>query len=336
MASENIVVIGGSSGSHAVLRRIIADLPADFPAAVLVVSHMPAHAPGLLGAMLGTHAALPVHVAEEGMAVARGNVYVAAPNHHLLIVDGLLRLGVGPRENMSRPAIDPLFRSAAVQGGLTIGVVLSGMLGDGASGLAAIKRMGGMTIVQDPEDAQAGEMPVAAIEASAPDFILPAAEIAAQLDRLVRENAGSAGGAAPDDLRIEIEIALGGRCDSDVIRALAQPVPITCPGCHGVLSEMNDKASLRYRCQVGHGYTADALYTAQEEQVDEALRVALRVVEERVELVRRMERDARGAGRMAVAEMYGARGAEYRGYAETIRRAVILGLNAAHPSGEVE
>jgi len=335
MNDFGLVVIGGSSGSHRALRRILLDLPADLPAPIFIATHMSAASNNLLASMLDGVGPLPVRVAEDGEPYQPGHVYVAVADCHLLLIDGTIRLGRGPRENMSRPAIDPLFRSAALVGGpRTIGVILTGMLNDGASGLASIKRMGGRAVVQDPRDAVADDMPLAAIEACDVDVIAPLPGIGAAIARLIAEPLDATTAPPPADLRIEVEIALGARCDSEVIHEVATPSTLTCPACNGVLSEMRAHNPLRFRCQVGHGYTGEALYKVKDEDVDEALRVALRVIDERADLVTRMARDARDSGRPAVAEMYEQRSSEYRSYAETIRRAVILNLPPPDTGGE--
>ena len=163
-AKRDIIAIGGSAGSGAVLKTLIGDLPADLPASVFVSTHIPAHSPSLLSDILSSRAALPVTQVIDGQPIERGHVYVAAPDRHLLLVDGAIRLGEGPRENMVRPAIDPLFRSAALAfGPRVVGVVLTGMLNDGAAGLHAIKSCGGTAVVQSPTVAEAEQMPVAAL-----------------------------------------------------------------------------------------------------------------------------------------------------------------------------
>jgi len=244
-----------------------------------------------------------------------------------------MRLGRGPRENMARPSIDPLFRSAATAyGPRVIGVLLSGLLNDGAAGLEAIKRCGGMAIVQDPSDAIADEMPLSGMAAVTVDLAVPSARLGDILSELVREQAGPRL-PVPPEIRLEVDIAAGARIDSAVLRQLADPAPLTCPHCSGVLSTIRDTKPLRYRCQVGHAFTAEVVAKQQENAVDEALRVALRIIEERAELVARMARDGRSSGRPAVADMYDERAAEYRTYAETIRRAVLLSVPEPEPSG---
>jgi two-component system, chemotaxis family, protein-glutamate methylesterase/glutaminase len=248
------------------------------------------------------------------------------PDHHLILADGTIRLGRGPRENMARPAIDPLFRSAAAAyGPRVIGLVLSGLLNDGSSGLEAIKRCGGLALVQDPADAIADEMPRNALSAVTADLIAPSARLGDVLSDLAREQAGPRL-PVPPEIRLEVDIAAGERIDSEVLRRFADPVALTCPNCHGVLSRVRGAKPLRFRCQVGHALTADVVAKEQENAVDEALRVALRIIEERAELVSRMAEDGRASGRPAVAEMYGERAIEYRRYADTIRRAVLMSL----------
>ncbi len=273
---------------------------------------------------------LPAREAKDGMKIERGNVYIAAPDHHMIISDGHIRLGRGPRENMVRPAIDPLFRSAAMAyGPRVIAVVLSGFLSDGAAGLDAVKRCGGMALVQDPDDAISDEMPRRALEATIADLCVPGAKLGDVLSDLARQAAGPRV-PIPPDLRLEVDIAMGERIDTQVLSKVADPAALTCPSCGGVLSKMRDSKPLRFRCQVGHGFSADVLAKHQESRVDEALRIALRIIEERAELVARMADDGRNSGRKAVAEMYEARAKEYREQAETIRSAVLLSFDRQH------
>lgn len=327
MPNRDIIVIGGSSGATAPLKEILGRLPPDMAAAVFVVLHIPAHGIGILATVASAAGRLPVRQAENGVAIEHGTVYLAAPDHHLLIADGRLMLGRGPRENLVRPAIDPLFRSAALHyGPRVIGIVLSGFLSDGASGLNAIKRCGGLAIVQQPTDAIADEMPRRALEASAVDFCIPGTDIGDVLAGLTKGEAGAAG-PVPPDIRLEVEIAAGERLDSEILIRLGTPAALTCPSCGGVLSSLKVDKTLRFRCQVGHAFVADVLAKEQESRVDEAMRVALRIIEERAELVSRMAEDARQSGRKAIAEMYEGRVTEYRDYANLIRQVVIRSLD---------
>jgi two-component system chemotaxis response regulator CheB len=334
MSNRDIVVIGGSSGATAPLKAILGVLPEDFPAAVFIVLHIPARSLGILATVASASTRLPVHPATDGMPISPGNVYLAVPDHHLILADGHIRLGRGPRENMARPAIDPLFRSAAAAyGPRVIGVILSGLLNDGASGLEAIKRCGGVAVVQDPADAIADEMPRSALSAATVDLSVPSARIGDVLSDLAREAPGP-GLPVPSEIRLEVDIAAGERVDTGVLTQFADPAALTCPQCGGVLSTVRNSKPLRFRCQVGHALTAEVVAKEQENAVDEALRVALRIVEERAELVARMAGDGRSSGRRAVAEMYEERAKEYRQYAETIRRAVLLSMAPPEPSGD--
>ena len=329
MSNRDIVVIGGSSGATAPLKAILGALPVGLPAAVFVVLHIPARSLGILATVAAAASRLPVHPAADGMPIAPGNVYLGVPDRHLIVTDGHIRLGRGPRENMTRPAIDPLFRSAAAAyGPRVIGVVLSGLLNDGAAGLEAVSRCGGLALVQDPADAIADEMPRSALAAVAAGLTVSGARMGDVLSDLVRETAGPRV-PVPPEIRLEVDIAAGERVDSSILGRIADPAPITCPNCHGVLSVVRGSRPLRFRCQVGHALTAELVAKAQEHAVDEAMRVALRVIEERADLVGRMAADGRSSGRHAVAEMYEERALEYRTQAETIRRAVLLSM--AHP-----
>jgi two-component system chemotaxis response regulator CheB len=226
---------------------------------------------------------------------------------------------------MTRPAIDPLFRSAALSyGPRVVGVVLSGMLNDGASGLSAIKACGGTALVQHPLDAQADQMPLAALEVLEPDRVAAASELGHILAAIAREDAGPELH-CPESLALEVQIAGGARLGAASLLKIADPSALSCPECHGVLSEVRTGHPLRYRCQIGHAYTAEVLEHRTKE-VDEAMRIALRVMEERVTLVSRMAEDARRTGRQTVAELYDSRAEEYSRYASVLRDAAIAAL----------
>jgi two-component system chemotaxis response regulator CheB len=325
MAKKDIIVIGGSAGSGAVLRRLFADPPADLPASLFVATHVPSHSPGYLADMLERAGPFPVAEALDGQPVERGRAYVAAPDRHLMLINGIVHLGDGPRENMARPAIDPLFRSAALTyGARAVGVVLSGMLNDGASGLSAIKACGGTAVIQHPVDADADQMPLSAMEAVIPDHVAAADGLAPLLAEIAASDAGT-GQPPSDSLLLEVEIAMGARLGAQNLARISRPSALSCPDCQGVLSEMTDDRPLRYRCQIGHAYTAEAL-ASHTDEIDAAVRIAMRVMEERVTLVTRMAEDARQTGRITVAELYESRAEEYARYAATLRDAAILSV----------
>jgi two-component system chemotaxis response regulator CheB len=321
MGQRDIIAVGGSLGAIDAVKELCGSLPADFAAAMFIVIHIGAKGNNLLASIFNEHSAIPVSTAVDGETLKRGRAYVAPADHHLLVIDNLVRLGNGPRENMARPAIDPLFRSVAIgHGPRAIGVVLTGMLNDGAAGLADVKRCGGVTIVQDPSDSVAPQMPMGALRASAVDYRAPAAELGALLTKLVVEEAGPMI-EIPADIELEVDIALGQNCNSELIAKVAEAVPISCPACGGVLSQVKHGPPLRFRCQIGHAYTDEALATEQEVAAEEAVGMALRIIGERVVLSEKMAEDARRSGRNAAAAGYEQRGRELHKYIEVLRRA---------------
>ena len=191
MSTHDIIAIGGSTGSIPVLRQICADLASDLPASVFVVVHVGARGHNLLGKILDDSGPLVAATAQDGEAIERGRIYVAPADFHLFVSERVIRLGRGPRENMTRPAVDPLLRSAAVaHGPRAIGVVLSGELNDGSAGLAAIKQCGGLTVVQNPSDAECPDMPASALRCCRIDHMATAATLGALLSTLTKEAAG--------------------------------------------------------------------------------------------------------------------------------------------------
>lgn len=323
---HDLIVIGGSAGSIEPLKTILRNLPLDLPAAVLIVVHIPSNSTGIFNTVTAAAGPLPVKNADDGEELVHGQVYLAPPNRHMLVLNDRLRLGHGPRENLVRPSIDPLMRSVALSyGGRAIGVILSGLMNDGASGLATLKRAGGIALVQAPVDAAAKEMPLAALETTSVDRTGSADDLASAILHYVHEPAGPTQKLSAD-IRMEVEIAAGRLVGSSEIRQIADPVPLTCPDCGGVLSQVKGDGPLRFRCQVGHAYNARSLQDTQESDVDEAVRVALRIIEERAELVSRMARDARSAGRSTMAEMHDERASEYRGYADVLRTAIMKSI----------
>jgi two-component system, chemotaxis family, protein-glutamate methylesterase/glutaminase len=322
MIRREIIAIGGSAGSIEVIRQVCRALPADLQACVLITVHVAASSPNLLAGILNSGGPLPASTAVDGEPLQDGRIYVAPADHHLVIDGRTVRLGRGPRENMSRPAIDPLFRSAGISAGpRVIGVLLSGMLNDGASGLADLRRCGWVTVVQSPLDAVESEMPQAALRASDIDYRAPASDLAELISRLMQGEPGPDLN-PPASIALEVAIAMGRPSDSSVITEIADPVPLACPGCGGTLSQIR-RSPLRFRCQVGHGYTAEALAHEQEGSVDEAFRIALRVIGDRAVLMEKMALDARQAGRTAAAATFEDRAREYRGHAAILMDAVL-------------
>ena len=317
-----IIAIGGSAGAIGAVRALCDTLPKDIPAAVCIVIHVGARGNNMIADVFGERCPIPVETAVDGRKLEQGRAYVAAADHHLIVVDDTIRLGRGPRENLARPAIDPLLRSVGLShGSRAIGVILTGMLNDGAAGLADLKRCGGVTVVQNPIEAMARDMPLAALAASDVDYQTPIAELGALLKALATEPRAPSP-PPPEDIRLEVEIALGRPMGTAEMSRLGNPVALSCPDCGGVLSQMRNAPPLRFRCQVGHGYTGEVLAVKQEGSVDEAMRVALRIVEERATLTRKMANEARRGGLRHSAASLERTSAQSQEHVETLRDAL--------------
>jgi two-component system, chemotaxis family, protein-glutamate methylesterase/glutaminase len=269
-----IVAIGASQGGVDALHRLVSHLPADFPAAILIVVHV-GRGPSLLPSILNDIRRLPASHAIHGERIRPGHIYVAPPDHHLLVKDGELRLSRGPRENWTRPAIDPLFRCVAEEyGPAGIGVILTGNLSDGTVGLYEIKRRGGVAIVQDPGEAEARSMPMSALNNVAVDYCLPLAELPALLMRLVKE------------AEIEEPKEVGVPDMQELERPMERPIAQTCPECGGAMREEQVGSVTQFRCHIGHVLNAEVLVAAQLEILERDLSSVLRLLNERAELCR--------------------------------------------------
>lgn len=308
-ATRDIIVIGGSAGGLEALRTMVRGFEPGLPASVFVVLHVGANSH--LAYILSKDGPLPAVRAVSGGHFEHGKIHVAVPNCHLLLHDNHMLLRRGPRENLSRPAIDPLFRSAAASfGGRVIGVLLSGALSDGTAGLRAIQRCGGLTLVQDPADALVSSMPRNALRHVEVDHVCKANEMAPLLAKLVRQPAGP----TPDiplDIRIEAAIAGQELLDMRADDMLGTPSRFTCPECHGALWEIKDGSMLRYRCHVGHAFAADAVLASQGEEIDRLLGTLLRSHQERAALAHRMAEHERASERHSLAEHLEKRALDY-------------------------
>jgi two-component system chemotaxis response regulator CheB len=295
--ARKIVVIGASAGGLEAVDRLVAALPTDLPAAIFVVQHMaPQNSGEPLLRRLSRHKAFQPKLARNGDRFKAGRIYIAPPDNHLLVKKSTMLVTKGARENRYRPAIDPLFRSAAVShGARVIGVVLTGMLDDGTAGLIAIKKCGGATVVQDPRDAAYSGMPLSALDNADVDFCVPLAEMGPLLTSLVSRRPGR-NKAVPSDVRTEAVIAERVLSDVAQVNGLGDQVPYNCPGCGGVLWEMDAAGQKRYRCHTGHSYTGATLLASQSEKIEEILWICLRMFEERKNLLVSMTKAARSEG----------------------------------------
>jgi two-component system chemotaxis response regulator CheB len=327
MAGHDIIVIGASAGGVEALQRLVRHLPSDLPAAVLVVLHLPPGSASALPEILSRAGPLPATHPRHDERIRRSRIYVAPPDRHLVVADGRVHLAVGPRENGHRPAIDPLFRSAArAYGRRVVGIVLSGVLDDGTAGLAAIKLRGGVAVVQDPDDALFDSMPRSAIANVAVDDVLPADVIPEALLRIVGEADGES--AEPDiTLTLEVESRMA-ELDPGAAHEAERPgVPsaFACPECGGVLWELADDELIRFRCRVGHAYTPGTLTSEQLDTLEEALWVALRTLEEQAALHERLGRQATDRGQRQLADRFAERKEHAYRRAEVIRQVLADG-----------
>jgi two-component system chemotaxis response regulator CheB len=296
------VVIGASAGGIEALRHLVAVLPTDFAAAVLVVLHLPPKGTSVLPQILARAGALPATHAVDGDAIEGGHIYVAPPDCHLLVEDGTMRLDHGPRTNGHRPAIDPLFRSAAqAYGTAAAGVVLSGVLDDGTAGLMSIKQAGGITMAQDPGEALYDMMPRTAIEIVAPDHVATAEQLGELLAALA-DGSPPAPYDPPHDLQAAhlIEVDRGASDNPQP----GELVGLTCPECNGAIWMSQNGGVVEYRCRIGHRYSAETFDSLQGERVEAALWTALRTLEERAALYRRMAERHRTSGNTRTAERF--------------------------------
>lgn len=304
MPWRDLVVIGGSAGSLAPLTTVVSALPPSFGACVLIVLHSPAAPAGNLRRILERVSHLPVVIAKDEQDLEPGIVLARADQHMIVTAPNQIRLTSGAKESGFRPAIDPLFRTAAKAcGSRVIGVILSGALDDGVYGLREIKARDGLTIVQDPDDAEISIMPRAALAHVDVDYVLPAAAIAPLLLRetVPRQGEPTTGeDAENDDPQLP-----GNKVDIARMNAeLGPPSGLTCPDCGGALWQIEDGSLVRFQCHVGHHYSAESLAMHQDESVEQALWSAVRALEERAELRRRMASQTEAAGLAAVAESF--------------------------------
>jgi two-component system, chemotaxis family, protein-glutamate methylesterase/glutaminase len=327
MEDHHIIVIGASAGGFEPLKQIVRDMPARLNAAIFIVWHISPDVRGILPEVLNGFHTLNAANAKNMEEIKPGRIYVAPPDHHLIIETGYVRITKGPRENRFRPAIDPLFRSAAfAYGPRVIALILSGALDDGSSGLYAVKQKGGTTIVQDPADAEVPSMPRSAIKVAAPDHIVPVAHIAALLQNLVSEKKEVRMNTNKHDdkekLKAEIDIAKGNPAPDFHPFKLGNLSPYTCPECHGVLASITEGGSFRFRCHTGHAFSADSLLASITESVEDQMWNAVRTIQESVMLLNHIGDHYAEKNQPRLAAMYFRKAKDAEARAEIVRKAV--------------
>ena len=327
MNNHHVITIGTSAGGIQALKTILQQLPPNFPASIHIVQHLSNEAPSNLTAVLAKASQLPIAFAKDGESIEPGCIYLAPPDFHLILELGRIKVIRGPRENRMRPAIDPLFRTAAVAyRSYATGIILTGMLDDGTAGLQAIKACGGMAIVQDPNDAEYSSMPESAIANVEADWIVPVSDIpdllierVKQIPPIVKE--------IPLDLQLEAPITLKAITEPPTMKQIGEPVAHSCPSCGGPLWQLgegdkvnaNKYSLLRYRCHVGHAFTSRTLIEEQSEATEKALWIALRTLEERGRLLKNMSARYAKNGSTALAKIHQERSVEALEHSALIR-----------------
>jgi len=303
MPGHDIIVVGASAGGIEVLCQLVSSLPQDLPAAIFIVLHIPAHGTSVLPSILNRaiakkHKTATTHLQalhpKGDEVIEHGKIYVAPSDRHLLVKDGYVHLTMGPKENSHRPAVDPLFRTAArVYGKRVVGVVLSGLLDDGTAGLAAIKQQGGVAVVQDPDEAMYSGMPRSAIENVDVDRVLPIADIVTFLSEIAAAPVSEERTEfVPEQMQIETDITEMDIAAIENNQRPGKPSAYACPECRGVLWEIREGKLTRFRCRTGHAFSVNSLIAEQSDALEIALWSALRALEEKAALTQRMTEQA--------------------------------------------
>lgn len=325
---HKIIVFGASAGGFDALKKLVTDLPPDFNAPIFIVWHMAATVKGILPQVLNKLNSIYAAHAYDGEPIIPNRIYVAQPDCHMLIEQGTVRITHGPKENHFRPAVDPLFRSAAyAYGNRVIGVILSGALDDGTAGLWTIKEYGGTTIVQDPLDAEIPSMPESALRHVEVDHAIPVAGMADLLTRLAVQPASQNNSTAvKEDIKtkMEIRIAAEGSGFKAGIMQLGELTPFACPECHGVLVRLKDGDLVRYRCHTGHAFSVNTLMLSLTENIEASLYNAIRGIEESIMLLNHIGDHFAENNQPKEAGLYFKKAQEAGRRADRLRQSVIM------------
>lgn len=328
MPVRDLIVIGASAGGVETLSEVVRGLPSSFPASVFVVCHFPPGSRSKLPEILSRSGPLLATHAVDGEPFYPGHIYVAPPDHHLLLgLEGRMRLNRGARENHHRPAVDPLFRSAArYYGRRVVGVILSGALHDGTAGLMALRAAGGLAIVQDPGEAFVAGMPQSAAQIAGADHIVPVAEMAPLLTKLVQEGSSMGAETNPSDPIERMHEVVDQDMDGQTRDARRGDVSVfTCPECGGALWQVDDARLLRFRCHVGHAYNAEVLLAEQSEALEAALWTAVRTFREQSVLARQLANRERAQGHAKAAQRFDEQAGQAEHQGDLIRRYLLNG-----------
>ncbi len=308
MPGHDIIVIGTSAGGLKALGAIVSALPADIAAVLFIVQHLAADKPSVLPKILADVSSLPASHPADGEAIQKGHIYVAPPDYHLLVNQGLMRVVRGPQENRFRPAIDALFRSAArAYGSRVVGVVLTGYLDDGTVGLQAVKKLGGVAIVQDPNEAEYPSMVKSALRYVKVDHCLPLAKIPEMLVQLSNQPAVEEKPTVTEEIEVESKIAEQGMNTQEFlenVEEIGTRTTYTCPECNGSIWQIGKEEPLRFRCHIGHSFTANVFLSEQTQNIENALWSAVRAMEEKVTFSRQMSERMRNYNLQTAATKY--------------------------------
>lgn len=339
MAKRNIIVIGASAGGVYALKQLVSGLPATFPASIFIVMHVSPHAKSVLPEILSSAGPLKATHPADGELIEPGRIYVAPPDHHLLIEYDQIIVKKGPKENRFRPSIDALFRSAAyTYSSRVIGIVLTGMLDDGTSGMWSINRLNGTTIVQEPSDADYASMPNSVLDYVDVNYCVPLADMPALLLRLTEETVPDPqprGFPEQDRMETEINIAAQDNAFDMGIMNMGELTPLTCPECNGVLISIREGKLIRYRCHTGHAYTASSLLAETTKMTEESFWSAIRQLEETVIILEQSGRQFAEGGNLQASEQFMTKAQEMRERARRVHEFAFnqekLSLTTTYP-----
>lgn len=326
METRNIIVIGASSDGFEALKRLVADLPKDFDASLFIVWHISPNVEGFLPHVLNKAGSIPAANAVDKEPIKTNRIYVAPPDRHLLVERGRVRVTRGPKENRFRPAVDPLFRSAAyAYCSRVIGIVLTGALDDGTSGLWAVKHHGGVAIVQDPVEAEYPSMPLNAMSEVKVDYCVPLSEMAELIVRLSREKVKTSEVVIKEDKLTEVEIHIAKEASAfeSGIMKFGELSPYTCPECHGVLMSLKGSNHERFRCHTGHAFSADSLLANITESIEDSLWSVIRNIGESIMLLNQMGNHLANTNQVNLAALYFKKAFEAEERVNILRKAVV-------------
>jgi two-component system, chemotaxis family, protein-glutamate methylesterase/glutaminase len=328
---RDIVAVGASAGGVEALTELVKGLPVDLPAAVFITIHLPSNGRSVLPKILERAGPLPAFHPSNGDKIEGGKIYVAPPDHHLIVTDGHVALSAGPKENGHRPAIDVMFRSVARHcGENAVGVVLTGMLDDGVAGLLALKSRGAAVVVQDPRDALFSSMPTNAIKRVDVDRVVSMAEMAQTISDLAngQTNVGAIDMEQETRQSVNYEMALGDVVTRPVLSPEEVPgqlTMLTCPECHGSLWQLEEGDALRYLCHVGHAFSEDSFFSVKSGEVEAALWSALRAIQEHAHMLSQMAKRASERGHTHSGKQFEAQLAETERQLQVIRGVLLKG-----------